>query len=281
MVLCFQQIYVVKNPRRLVKVLPAPDSMENHVCSIVSPHLLDALATSKDPKTQRSALNTLVHSHHVRNRRKQHFDAKSRGSFSIQSIVPDQIPEHVAGSEATDGSNRGVAQHTLDIKQKLQDGLDTSRSTTAVMSKLHRQVYDMQNVVQIEGQSDQTFTRLPGKLVRSEGEAPIPDEHANQAYDNCAKVLEFYRQVFNYIFLDDFNAAVISSIHFEKDYQNAQWVGGPAKQMVYGDGGNNIYNFTACLDVIAHEMTVCPYIPSKHFKADLSISMQLPSTYAA
>jgi Zn-dependent metalloprotease len=237
--------------------------MESHVCSIVSPHLLDALAVSEDPKTRQSALSTLAHSHHVRARRKQHFDAKSGGvPPNLQGIVPDQILEHITGSEQTDGSSRNLSQHTLDIKQKLQDGLGTSTSATNVTSapKLHRQIYDMQHVVQINGRNDETFTRLPGKLVRSEGEAPTPDEYANQAYDNCAKVLEFYQQVFDYTFLDDLAAPVISSIHFENGYQNAQWIGDPTRQMVYGDGGHNIYNFTACLDVIGHEMTVRPYL---------------------
>lgn len=235
--------------------------MESHVCSIVSPHLLDALAVSEDPKTRQSALNTLAHSHHVRARRKRHFDAKiARVSLNPQSIIPDQILEHVASFEETDESSRDLAQHTLDIKQKLQDGLGTTTNATSVTlsPRLHRQIYDMQNVVEIDGKYDETFNRLPGKLVRSEGESPILDEHANQAYDNCAKVLEFYQQIFDYTFLDDAAAPVISSIHFEKGYQNAQWIPDPTRQMIYGDGGRDIYNFAACLDVIGHEMTVRP-----------------------
>jgi Zn-dependent metalloprotease len=241
--------------------------MESHVCSIVSPHLLDALATSEDPKTRQLALDTLARSHHVRARRKQHFDAKNgnHGHPNLQGIVPDQILEHIASSEDTDGSSRDLAQHTLDIKQKLQDDLRTSTNAANVTSspKLHRQIYDMKNFVQLDGRNDKTFNWLPGKLVRSEGEAPTADEHANQAYDNCATVIKFYQQVFDYTFLDDHAAPVISSIHFENGYQNAQWVGDPARQMIYGDGGLDLQNFTACLDVIGHEMTVCPCLQSR------------------
>jgi Zn-dependent metalloprotease len=266
--------------------------MESHVCSIVSPHLLDALAVSEDPKTRQLALDTLAHSHHVRARRKQYFDAKSGnyGHTKLQGIVPDQILEHIASSEHTDGSSRDLARRTLDIKQTLQDVLRTGTNATNVTSspKLHRQIYDMQNIVQLDGRNDETFEWLPGKLVRSEGEAPITDEHPNQAYDNCATLIDFYQQVFDYTFSDDHAAPVISSIHFENGYQNAQWVGDPARQMIYGDGGHNMYNFTACLDVIGHEMTVGPCLQSRKraellciFEADVSISMRLPRTYAA
>ena len=242
------------------------EKMDVHVCSIVSPHLLNALAASEDPKTRRMALSTLELSSHVRDRRERHFYAKGiddRHSSQrpvLQGIVPDQILEHTASSDQPDAPSHELAQRTLDIKQKLQDDLGTGSNAATVASNIrpHRQVYDMQNLVQMSGRSDETYKLLPGKLVRSEGEAPIADAHANQAYDNCAIVLEFYQQVFDYTFLDDQAAPIISSIHFEIGYQNAQWVGDSVRQLIYGDGGHDLYNFTACLDVIGHEMTVSP-----------------------
>jgi Zn-dependent metalloprotease len=236
--------------------------MEPPVCSIVSPHLLDALAVSDDPEARKLALNTLTHTSHVRAKRKHHFHAKQVNYDQpplLQGIVPDQLLENAASSEQADAPTRELAQKTLDVKQKLQDvaGITSDPKTVTTSSKLHRQIYDMQNAVQLEGKIDQTYQLLPGKLVRSEGDQPIADEHANQAYDNCAIVLDFYQQVFGYTFLDDLNTPIISSIHFENGYQNAQWVGQSMKQMIYGDGGHKLYNFTACLDVIGHEMTVC------------------------
>ena len=112
----------------------------------------------------------------------------------------------------------------------------------------------MQNLEQKVGKKDETYRLLPGRLVRSEGQAPVDDEHANQAYENCVKVLDFYNQVLDYRFLN--GKAIISSVHFEKGYQNASWMGDKIQQMVYGDGGGDLYNFTACLDIIGHEMTV-------------------------
>lgn len=105
---------------------------------------------------------------------------------------------------------------------------------------------------------DQTWTLLPGNLIRSEGQSAIKDHNANEAYDNCATVLSFYKQIFNYHSVDNKNLGVVSSVHYRNKFQNAAWYNVPEygiNQMVYGDGGGSLYNFTACLDVIGHEMT--------------------------
>jgi len=47
---------------------------------------------------------------------------------------------------------------------------------------------------------------------------------------------------------------VVSSVHFGQGFANAMWTEGP-NQMVYGDGNDVLYNFTAAIDVIGHEMT--------------------------
>jgi Zn-dependent metalloprotease len=204
--------------------------MEIRVCSIVSPHLLDALTVSADPETRKLALNTLTHTSHIRAKRKHHFHGKRINLHQpdqppvLQGIVPDQILEHGVTSDQAHASTRQLARNTLDIKQKLQNDVQSTPNTSKVTSnsKLRSQIYDVQNAVQLNGKIDQTYKLLPGKLVRSEGDEPIADEHANQAYNDCAIVLDFYQQAFGYTFLDDLDTPVISSIHFENGYQNAQ-----------------------------------------------------------
>lgn len=47
---------------------------------------------------------------------------------------------------------------------------------------------------------------------------------------------------------------IVSSVHFGQQFQNAYW--DPARrQMVFGDGGDFLWNFPAALDVIGHELT--------------------------
>lgn len=239
------------------------DNMSYHICNIVSPHLLQALAASEDPEQSRLASSTLQHTFHIHDRRKRCLEEASatrlphHEDFTSQGIVPDQLLKQVIDSGNADSQSKELAQKTLDTKQQVPVSLEFSSNVPVEGSGpvFPREIYDMRNAEQKVGKSDETFKLLPGALVRSEGQAPVDDVIANQAYDNCAKVVEFYRQVLDYPFLGG-SKAIISSIHFEKGYQNASWLGDSIQQMVYGDGGGNLYNFTACLDIIGHEMTV-------------------------
>jgi Zn-dependent metalloprotease len=239
--------------------------MSFSVCEVVSPHLLEALAASDDANTRLLASRTLEHSWHIRDQRRRFLEeadtTKSHHwhdeESTPQGIVPDQLLKQVVESGEADSSAKELAQKTLDVQQQIQDGLDPrpARLTEQPSEALYRrEVYDMKTLEQKVGKKDETYRLLPGKLVRSEGQAPVDDENANQAYENCVKVLDFYRQVLDYRFLN--GRAIVSSVHFEKGYQNASWMGDKIQQMVYGDGGGDLYNFTACLDIIGHEMTV-------------------------
>jgi Zn-dependent metalloprotease len=93
---------------------------------------------------------------------------------------------------------------------------------------------------------------LPGKSVRIEGGKPSRDAAVNQVYDNTGIALDFYQQVFGRNSIDGRGMAVDSAVHFGRDFANAMWTG---KQMVYGDGDQQVGGFTTALDIIAHELT--------------------------
>lgn len=97
-----------------------------------------------------------------------------------------------------------------------------------------------------------TGTVLPGKSVRDEGDKPVKDHAANQAYDNAGITLDFYLKVFGRHSIDNRSMRVESAVHFGKNFGNAMWTG---DRMVYGDGDQNVSGFTAALDIIAHELT--------------------------
>jgi len=63
-------------------------------------------------------------------------------------------------------------------------------------------------------------------------------------YDLCKGVYERNS-------IDDHCMIMISTVHYERDYNNAFW---DYKQMVYGDG-DIFKQFTKSIDVIAHELT--------------------------
>jgi len=95
-------------------------------------------------------------------------------------------------------------------------------------------------------------TALPGRPVRREADGPTGDLATDEAHDHAAVTREFLRQVFRRRSLDGRGMALASTVHFDRDYDNAFWDGG---QMVYGDGDGQVFQrFTLCLDVVAHEL---------------------------
>ncbi len=96
-------------------------------------------------------------------------------------------------------------------------------------------------------------TRLPGMLVRSEGNPSGTDEAVNEAYNFSGVTYDFYRAVLGRNSVDDRGLRLDSSVHYSTKYDNAFWNG---VQMVYGDGDGVIFKrFTRCLDVVGHELT--------------------------
>ncbi|HEX3069569.1 MAG TPA: M4 family metallopeptidase, partial [Thermoanaerobaculia bacterium] len=96
-------------------------------------------------------------------------------------------------------------------------------------------------------------SKLPGKLIRSEGGKPSSDKSVNEAYDYAGDTYDFYSAVFARNSVDNKGMRLDSSVHYNKRFNNAFWDG---TQMVYGDGDGVIFShFTSCIDVIGHELT--------------------------
>lgn len=96
-------------------------------------------------------------------------------------------------------------------------------------------------------------TRLPGKLMRGETDAAVADPAVNQAFDGAGITYDFYEQVLKRNSIDGAGMRIDSSVHYDKNYNNAFWNG---RQMVYGDGDGKLFTgFTGAIDVIGHELT--------------------------
>ncbi len=97
------------------------------------------------------------------------------------------------------------------------------------------------------------LTRLPGRLVRGEGAPPVADATVNAAYDSAGTTYDFYLEVLKRNSIDGRGLRLDSSVHYDRDYNNAFWNG---RQMVYGDGDGRLFTgFAGALDVVAHELT--------------------------
>jgi Zn-dependent metalloprotease len=171
---------------------------------------------------------------------------QARGSFRLPvlCIVPPQILRHIARGQARDLAD--WALHTLALSERL-------RGARAVLGPLAPIATTPTGVKRRAVYNAGHAERLPGRLVRSEGEAPVKDVAVNEAYDGAGLTYDLYRAAFGRNSIDDRGMRLDSSVHYGRKFDNAFWDG---RQMVYGDGDGVLFRrFTACIDVIGHELT--------------------------
>ncbi len=111
-----------------------------------------------------------------------------------------------------------------------------------VHSAINRKVYTANN-----------GTSTPGTLKRSEGGAATGDSALDTNYDKLGETYNCYKNNFGRDSFDNAGAALISTVHYSRNYVNAYWDG---TQMVYGDGDNSTsISLAIDADVTTHELT--------------------------
>ena len=112
----------------------------------------------------------------------------------------------------------------------------------AAPTVVHRRVYTAHNTV-----------KLPGVLVETDGSPGSKDVAVTEADHAARATADFYQSVFSRSSVDGHGLALVSTVHYDHQFDNAFWNG---SQMVYGDGDATLFDrFTKCVDVIAHELT--------------------------
>ncbi|WP_071460940.1 M4 family metallopeptidase [Bacillus massilinigeriensis] len=144
-------------------------------------------------------------------------------------------------STNTVGTGTGVLGDTKQLNTVLSGGTYYLRDNTRGGGVF---TYDAKNM-----------TRLPGSLWAD------ADNKFSAAYDKAAVdahyyagiTYDYFKNVFNRNSYDNRGAALKSTVHYSKNYNNAFWNG---SQMVYGDGdGTNFAPLSGSLDIIAHEIS--------------------------
>lgn len=93
---------------------------------------------------------------------------------------------------------------------------------------------------------------LPGVRVRGEDDPPTADLAVDEAFDGLGATFEFLWDAFARNGLDGAGGALLATVHYGRDYDNAFWNG---ERMVFGDGDGEVFTgFTGSLSVIAHEL---------------------------
>jgi hypothetical protein len=96
-------------------------------------------------------------------------------------------------------------------------------------------------------------TDLPGELVRSAGDPPSGDPAVDEAYAGVEGTLALFQEVYDRSSYDGQGAQVVTTVHYDQDYDNAFWDG---QQLVIGDGDGTVFErFTIAPDVLGHELT--------------------------
>jgi Zn-dependent metalloprotease len=126
-----------------------------------------------------------------------------------------------------------------------------ARMEVAGECEKERRIYDAQHT-----------QRLPGRLVRGEGDPATGDAAVDEAYDGFGVTFDLYLEEYGRCSLDDRGMPLIGTVHYGRSYDNAFFDG---QQMVFGDGDEDDPNlsaserlwnrFTIAIDVIGHELS--------------------------
>jgi Zn-dependent metalloprotease len=204
-----------------------------------------AASTHVHQDSRDAAHETLAHTDEIRAQRHPSLRQAHHGPPGFQGIVPPHITSHIA-QHHDDAGIRAAAEDSTAHDEAIRAARAQAAGGAAGQTNINRKIYTCNG-----------STRLPGTLIRSEGQTPIgtkdksgdPDE----CYEGFGATYDFYKNVLGRNSIDNKGLTLVGSVHYMKKYDNAMWDG---KQMVFGDGDGVIFNgFTDELDVIGHELT--------------------------
>lgn len=217
------------------------------VCSIIPPHMLVGIvrSTAAQQVCRDCAQETLDHTDEIRNQRHPSLRQTQHGPPGAQGIVPPHITSHIAQHHDDEGV-RTAADDTTQHDKGIRAARAQGGKKAVSQATINRSIYDCKGT-----------TRLPGTLIRAEGQQPIGTSDVSRDPDECYEgfgaTYDFFKTVLGRNSIDGRGLRLIGSVHYGRKYDNAMWDG---EQMIFGDGDGVIFNgFTDELDVIGHELT--------------------------
>jgi Zn-dependent metalloprotease len=163
------------------------------------------------------------------------------------TIIPPYLLRHLA--ESADDSVAARAESTLRVDQTFR----SDRRAVAAQATFRPTAITVAAAPNREISTAKNARRLPGTVVRREGEAATGDAAADEAYDGFGATWALFHDVYGRNSIDGAGMTLAGTVHYDKGYDNAFWNG---ERMVFGDGDGEIFGrFTASLEVIGHELT--------------------------
>ena len=159
------------------------------------------------------------------------------------SIVPPYLLANIARNGTARQRAVAVRSLRLDVVHR------SERSTVTVLAEQQAAGDGLQRAVSSAG----GIESLPGRPVRTEGDAPSGDPAVDEAYDGLGATYALYLDAYGRRSVDDADLPLPATVHYGRDYDNAFWNG---ERMVFGDGDGELFQrFTIAVDVIGHELT--------------------------
>ncbi len=165
-------------------------------------------------------------------------------------FVPDDVLERIACDPTLSKEVCDNADYSAKLSQHFRDIRLQSKKLAGFMLETHALTTLTENPEVTLFDCKRTHS-LPGVQILAPGTSN--DATVRRTYTETDHVATFLRKVFQRNSIDNAGMTLMSSVHYGKKYNNAMWNG---LQMIYGDGDNELFvDFTAGLDVIAHELT--------------------------
>ena len=160
------------------------------------------------------------------------------------TIVPPYLLRRLVASPdpAVSASAALTLRHDGRFRTRREEPPKPRPTARAATVAVQRRLYDAKST-----------QRLPGTLVRAEGDPASDDQSVNEAWEGFGATWALFWEAFGRNSIDGAGLLLAGTVHYGQFYDNAFWDG---VRMVFGDGDGDIFGrFTASLDVIGHELT--------------------------
>ena len=167
-------------------------------------------------------------------------------STTAPAFIPAYLLSRLAASgrfpKAADAARQTLLAGRPSFRARIDLSIDEHGDLVAELTDApNRTISDAENT-----------EKLPGLVVRAEGEAAVEDATVNDAYEGLGATFEVLLAAFELNSLDGRGAPLDATVHYGTDYDNAFWDG---ERMVFGDGDGEVFRgFTGSLSVIGHEL---------------------------
>jgi Zn-dependent metalloprotease len=170
---------------------------------------------------------------------------------SIFCVVPPHVLRAVVqNAEAPEDREAAINTLLIDDTQRTLRGIrlaaPVEQSLAARVSAFGAEQSSKQRTIHDAQHTD----RLPGSVVRSEGDEPIGDQAVDEAYDGLGYTYDYYLEELGRNSLDGQGGPLHAVVHYLQNHDNAYWDG---RYMLFGDGF--LMDTLTELSVAAHELT--------------------------